>query len=176
MLRRTAATRAATSSDLSGGTPDPGGVSDVIYAMVLLQGGLGVLASFGMTALMGSPDYLLTPLIKLAVLVVLAAKAAAGRRWAVVTLIAVQAAALAGYGLSVALGLLLPQVTLTVNLAGLLTEVTLPAAILWLCTRLLSARRPRPDAAGVPPLTPSTRAEPTLTSAHAFTRPIGQQR
>lgn len=141
MLRTTVVAPAAGADTTQGGSRDSGGTPDVIYALVLVQGGLGVLASFGMVALRGSPVYLLLPLVTLAVLVVLAATAAGGRRWAVITLIAVQGAALVGYGLGAALGLL-PQLTWTVNLVGLLTGVALPAAIIWLCTRLLAATRP----------------------------------
>lgn len=182
MSRKTAATGVATGTGLSQGrTPDSGGVSDVIMALVLLQGGLGVLASFGMVALTGSPIHLLTPLIKLAVLVVLAAKAARGRRWAVIALIAIQAAALASYGLGAAIGLLLPQLTWTVNLAGLLTNVMLPAAIIWLCTRRLTATRRRsPGSPEVPqdppPANPWMRSDQTRTFAGQFASPIEPQR
>jgi hypothetical protein len=182
MLGRTAARAVATGADLSqGGTPDSGSVSDVIYALVLLQGGLGILASFGMAALTRSPVHLLTPLIKLALLVVFAAKAARGRRWAVIALIAIQAAALAGYGLGAALGLLLPQLTWTASLVGLLTNVMLPAAIIWLCTHLLTAtRRPRPGSPYIPPdpppANPWTRSDRTRTYTGPFVGPFGPPR
>jgi hypothetical protein len=134
---------------------DSAGEFDVIYALVLLQGGFGVLASFGVVGLMGSPVYLVAPLVKFAAMLFLAVRIARGRRWASITMIAVQSASVAGYLISLLISLF-PAVTATVNLVGLITGLAVPAAVIWLCVRMLKrTSRPRPSAyLVVPPVSP----------------------
>ena len=113
--------------------------ADVVYMLVLLEGAFGLLAGLGTVVMMGGkPIYLLVPAAKLVTLLVFAAKAISGHRWAMIALIITQAVSLLGFVLDVLVGLL-PQVQFTINLVGLLTSVAMPVAVIWLCARLLAA-------------------------------------
>jgi hypothetical protein len=119
---------------------------DVIYVLSLMQGAFLLLAGLGELLLMGgNPLYLVLPLAKLVLMLWLATKVVKGRRWAVITMIVVQAVTLVGYQLQWVGGLLIPVVDFTVNLVGLLTNVGMPAAVIALCVGAL--RRPRVVAA-----------------------------
>lgn len=123
-------------------TDGTAGRAHVAYVLLLLQAALGVLATVGMVVLMGgNPAYAVVGLFEPVVLVVLAANVARRRRWAYLTVIAIEALALLGYQLNLALGVL-PQVDVTVNLVGLLTGVGLPAAVLAQGLRLISQGAP----------------------------------
>jgi hypothetical protein len=110
----------------------------VVFVLLLLQVGSGLLAGLGEVLLMGgNPAYLLLPLAKAALLGVLASRVAAGRRWAAIAVIVVQAVTLAGVGLSLTAGAI-PAVGVTVNLVGLLMNVALPIAVIYLCATVLA--------------------------------------
>jgi hypothetical protein len=125
-----------------------GGPAEVLSVLCLMQAGFLLLAGFGETLLMGNPLYLLVPAAKATVLLVLAAKAVKGRRWALIGLIVVQGITLVGFWIQVAVGLT-PWVDFTVNLAVLITNVALPAGLVYLAARLLRLR-PRIVAHRVP--------------------------
>ena len=148
-----------------------GGEADLLFSLVLLQCGFGVLASLSMMVLMGNAVFLVLPLLKLVALLFIAGRAAAQRRWAMITMIAIQAVALAGYLLGAVLGLL-PALTFTFNLVGLITGVSLPAAVIWLCARLLRAR----TGAHYPAQDPVNEENQWLASAVAQTSPGARPR
>lgn len=110
--------------------------TDVAYVLVLLQSGAVLLGATGEALFMGSALYVIVPLIKAVVAVLFAAKGVAGRRWALIALIALEGLSLLGAALSTVLGLV-PGLTRTVTLAGLLTEVALPFAVIMLCAQRL---------------------------------------
>jgi hypothetical protein len=119
----------------------PGTAADVVYMVCLMQAAFVLLGGLGEVLLMGgNPLYLVLPVVKVVLLLVFATKVVSGRRWAMVALIVVQGVTLVGFWLQVAAGML-PWVDFTVNLVGLLTNVVLPAAVLYLCARLLAAAR-----------------------------------
>jgi len=118
-----------------------GGSADIIYVLCLMQAAFIVLAGLGEMFLMGvNPAYVVLPVAKMVVLFVLAAKVVSGRRWAMIALIVVQAITLVGFWLQVGLGLL-PGLDFTLNLVGLITNVAMPAAVLYLCAAMLPPRR-----------------------------------
>lgn len=124
--------------------------ADVVYVLVLLQVAFVLLAALGEVLLMGGNGaYLLLPVIKSVVLLVLATKTVSGRRWAMITLVVLQAVTLTGFVIQLLIGLS-PALDFTVNLVGLLTGVLLPVVILVNCWRMARrvrrSRRPR----GVP--------------------------
>jgi hypothetical protein len=113
------------------------GPGDVAHALLLLQAAFGIVATLGMLLLMaGNLAYALVPALHWVVLFVLAGLVARRRRWAYVAAILVEGLSLAGYLLNLAVSVL-PQVDVTVNLVGLLTEVGLPVAVMVLATRAL---------------------------------------
>lgn len=114
--------------------------TDVVYVLVLVQVGAGLLASLGELLFMGSLLYVIIPLVKAGLLVLLAVKVLGGRRWALIALLAFEGVSLAGVGLSLAAGLL-PMLDRTVTLAGLLTEIALPLAVAILCAQRLAVRQ-----------------------------------
>ncbi len=126
-----------------------GGPADIVYVLCLLQAGFVLLAAVGEVLLMGgNGGFLLFPLIKMGVLLWLATKIVSGRRWAMITLIVVQSVTLAGFAVQLLLALV-PGIGLTVNLAGLVTNLVLPIGLIVLCAR---ARPPRPTPAVLAPL------------------------
>jgi hypothetical protein len=125
-----------------------GGPAEVLYVLCLMQAGFLLLAGIGETLLMGNGLYLLVPAAKATALLVLAAKATKGRRWALIGLIVVQGITLLGFWIQVAVGLT-PWVDFTVNLAVLITNVAVPAGLMYLAARLLRLR-PRIVAYRVP--------------------------
>jgi hypothetical protein len=113
--------------------------ADVLYVLCLMQGAFLLLAGLGELLLMGgNPAYLLLPVAKLVLLLWLATKVVKGRRWAGITLIVVQVVTLLGYQLQMLGGALLPIVDFTVNLVGLLTNLALPIAMIWLAVQVLT--------------------------------------
>ena len=123
--------------------PAPGGPADVVFVLLLLQAAMGLLATLGLTVIMGvNLVYALVPSIKPILLLVLARRLVRGRRGAVAFIIAIEAVSLAGYALNLLVGFA-PQVDVTVNLITVLSNVALPMAILVLCAGL----RPRVGAA-----------------------------
>jgi hypothetical protein len=116
-----------------------GGPADVLYVLCLMQAGFLLLAGLGETLLMGNGLYLVLPVAKATFVIVLAAKATRGRRWALIGLIVLQGITLLGFWIQVAIGLT-PWVDFTVNLAVLITNVALPAGLIYLAARLLRLR------------------------------------
>jgi len=94
------------------------GVTDVLYVLVLLQSSFLILGALGELLLMGgNPAYLIVPLAKMVLLIVLALKVASGRRWAAIAMIVVQGVTLVAFWLQVAVGLT-PWVDASVTLTG----------------------------------------------------------
>jgi hypothetical protein len=135
-----------------------GGPADVLYVLVLVQVGAGLLAMVGELVVTGGrPAYAVVPLLHAAALLLLAAKVRRGRRWAMVTLLVLQVVGVAGFWLGVLAGLL-KEVDATVNLVGVLMGLALPIAVCWLDARVLAAtprrarrRPPVPATAGPVP-------------------------
>jgi hypothetical protein len=116
-----------------------GGPAEVLYVLCLMQAGFLLLAGLGETLLMGNGLYLVVPVAKATAVLVLAAKAARARRWALIGLIVVQGITLLGFWIQVAVGLT-PWVDFTVNLAVLITNVALPAGLILMAARLIRFR------------------------------------
>ncbi|HET8659287.1 MAG TPA: hypothetical protein VFM55_09850 [Micromonosporaceae bacterium] len=126
-----------------------GGPADVVYLLLLLQAGFGLVAMLGGLLLMGNPVYLLAPVAKAVTLFVLATKVVSGRRWAWITVLVLEGLGLVGFWLSL-LGGLLPMLTRTVTLTGLLTEVGIPVVVIYFCARTLVDWRLSALSRGVP--------------------------
>jgi len=121
---------------LSGMTNSPR--AELARLLLLMTAGLTLLAMFGEIVLMGSLIYAAIPVIKATLLMVLARKVAALRRWAMITTIVLASVSLAGFTISNLIGLL-PQLDHTVTLTGLVTEAALPLTLIVLCGQLLAA-------------------------------------
>jgi hypothetical protein len=134
------ATRATTITELSAAAHrrlmsgrEDRGMERVARSLLVLQAALGLTAVTGVVLLSG-PAAAIGPLLYAAALFVLAWRLRhAWARWAV---IALEGIALAGFGLQQLAGLL-PQLDATVNVAGLLTTLLLPVALVAVTTRLL---------------------------------------
>jgi hypothetical protein len=122
--------------------PQSADAADVVYVLCLMHAAFLLLAGLGEVLLMGgNPLYLGLPIAKMVVLFVFAAKVVSGRRWAMIALIVVQAITIVGFWLQVLAGLL-PGLDFTLNLVGLITNVGMPFAVIYLCATLI-ARVPR---------------------------------
>jgi len=127
------------------------GYPHLLRTLAVLQVGLAALAALGQMLFMGgNPGYLVLPAVHATLLMIAVARAIAGRRWALICVLTLEAVSLVGYGLSLAAGALLPWVSDTVNLTGLLTSAVLPATVLVLAVLLLAHRVP-----AVPPPVPA---------------------
>ncbi len=116
-----------------------GGALDVVYVLGLMQVAFIALAAIGEQLLMGgNPAYLVLPLAKIVLMLVFVTKALRRRRSALRGLVVLQWVTLVGFGLQLVAGLL-PGVDFTVNLVGLLTNLVLPLAVIWLCRPELRA-------------------------------------
>ena len=117
---------------------------DVVYVLSLLQVAFLLLAGVGEVLLMGgNPLYLFLPVVKSALLLVFAAAALRRRRWALRGLFVLAWITLVGFGLQL-VAHLLPWVDFSVNLVGLLTNLALPIAVIWLCRpELVAIKRAR---------------------------------
>jgi len=122
-----------------------GDSAEVVRVLLLVQAAAGLLASVGELLLMGSPLYAVFPIVKAAVLVVLANRIVRRRRRALTVTIVVQCLGLLGVWFGVLLGLL-PGLAPSITLVGLLTGVALPVAVIVLCARLVAQRPPAPPA------------------------------
>lgn len=120
---------------------------DIVYVLSLMQVAFLLLGAAGESVLMGgSPGYLLLPVVKSVLLVVFATFAVRRRRWALRALVVLAWITLAGVVLQFLVGLF-PAVDYTLNLVGLMTNVALPAAVIWLCRPYLrEIRRARREA------------------------------
>jgi hypothetical protein len=117
------------------------GRAELARILLLMTAGFTLLAMLGEIVLMASPVYAAVPVVKGILLMVLARKVAALRRWAMITTIVVAAMSLAGFTISTVIGLL-PQLDHTVTLTGLITEVALPITLIVI-SALLLATTPR---------------------------------
>jgi hypothetical protein len=125
--------------------PRRDGAAEIVYVLCLLQAAFLLLGGVGEVLMMGgNPAYLVLPLAKMVLLFVFAAKALAGRRWALIAVIVLQGITLTGFWLQVGAGIL-PWVDFTVNLVGLITNLAMPAGIVYLCATLLPRRVRRPE-------------------------------
>lgn len=112
----------------------------MVLVLVCVQIGAGVLAMIGELLFMGgNPVYILEPLVRTVVTAILAGLMHR-RTGALIGLMAMQVISLAGFMISAGLGVL-PQLSFTPTLTGLLTGVALPAAILVLSIREWNASR-----------------------------------
>ncbi len=120
---------------------------DVVYVLSLMQAAFLLLGAVGEVVIMGgNPLYLALPVIKAALLIVVATSALRRRRWALRALVVLAWVTLAGVVLQVVVGLF-PAVDYTLNLVGLMTNVALPVAVIVLCRPHLRAiRRARREA------------------------------
>jgi hypothetical protein len=115
------------------------GYAHLLHVLAVLQVGLGALAALGQLVFTGGqPWYLIVPVARAVGLLLATRAAVRGRRWGPVVIVVLEWLSLAGFGYSTLLGLL-PWVSDTINLTGLLTNVALPAALLTLAVRLLAA-------------------------------------
>lgn len=111
----------------------------IVYVLTLLQVAFLLLAAAGEALLMGgNPVYLGLPVIKSTLLILFASKALEQRRWALRALTVLAWVTLAGVLLQLLIGLF-PPVDATVNLVGLMTNVMIPVAVIWLCRPFLRA-------------------------------------
>jgi hypothetical protein len=115
------------------------GYAQLGYVLVLLQGSLTLLAALGEVVVMGgNPLYLAVPSLHTVALIV--AGSNLRRRWGAILLMVLESLSLLGFWLSFAVGYL-PWVVYPVNLTGLLTDVALPASVLFLALWSLVQRR-----------------------------------
>jgi hypothetical protein len=112
------------------------GYAHLALVLVLLQSAGTVLAMLGQLLVNGG-NPLYVPVAAAHVIVLLVAVVHLGQRWAAVTVIIVQGLSFFGFWVSLALGLLLPWIAYPANLVGLLTNLMLPAALLYLAARTL---------------------------------------
>jgi hypothetical protein len=130
-----------------------GGSADIVYVLCVLQAAFVLLAAVGEMILMGANGaFLVFPVAKMWLLFWLGAKIVSGRRWAMITLIVVQSVTLAGFGAQL-LAALVPSIGLTVNLAGLVTNLVMPIGVIVLCVRSMP---PKPRPAGAAPVLVAT--------------------
>src|SRR5215467_9229627 len=127
-------------SDVTAKAPAaPGNSLDIVYVLSLLQVAFLLLAAVGEVLLMGgNPAYLLFPIVKSVLLVLFATMALRQRRWALRGLVVLAWITLVGLVLQFLVGLF-PAVDFTINLVGLMTNVAMPAAVIWLCRPYLRA-------------------------------------
>ena len=112
--------------------------AELARLLLLLTAGMTLLAMFGEIILMGSLIYAAVPVIKAILLMVLARKVAALRRWAMMTTVVLSGMTLGGFTISTLIGLV-PQLDHTVTLTGLITGVALPLMLIVLSAQLLAA-------------------------------------
>lgn len=112
--------------------------AEVLFVLLTLQAALTLLGAVGLLLFMGSALYLAGSVLKGTVLFLLATKIVRGRQWALVLTIAVEWVALLAVWAGVLIGLL-PMFTPSMTMTGLLTEVGLPVAVMWLCARQLAS-------------------------------------
>ncbi len=108
--------------------------------LLLMSAGMTLLAMVGEIVLMGSLLYAAVPVIKATLLMVLARKVAALRRWAMITTIVLSGMTLGGFTISTLIGLV-PQLDHTDILTGLVTGVALPLTLIVVCAQLLASTR-----------------------------------
>jgi len=115
------------------------GRAELVRLLLLMTAGFTLLAMFGAIVLMASPWYAVVPVGKAILLLVLARKVAAQRRWALMATIIVAALSLTGFIGSTLVGLL-PQLDHTLTLTGVITQIALPIALIVLSAQLLTTK------------------------------------
>jgi hypothetical protein len=117
---------------VKGATPPESGL-DIVYVLSLMQVAFLLLAAAGEVVLMGgNGSYLLLPVVKSTLLIIFATCALRHRRWALRALVVLAWITLAGVVAQALIGLF-PAVDYTLNLVGLMTNVAMPVAVIWLC-------------------------------------------
>jgi hypothetical protein len=111
------------------------GYAHLALVLVLLQSAFTILAMLGQVLVNGG-NPLYVPVALAHVVVLLVATVNLGQRWAAVMLIIVEGLSFFGFWASLMVGLL-PWVAYPANLVGLLTNLGLPAALLYLAGRRL---------------------------------------
>lgn len=128
---------------MDGVRADTGEDADVVYVLSLLQVAFLLLAGVGEVLMMGgSPAYLVLPILKATLLLVLAAKVVGGRRWAMIGLVVLESVTLTGFWVQMAAGML-PWLDFTVNLVTLISNLGMPVAVITLCVIMISRRARR---------------------------------
>ena len=118
-----------------------GGLAYVVYVICLMQASFLALAGVGEVLMMGGNGaYLIVPLVKAATLVWLAAKVVRLRRWALITLIVLQALTLAAIPVQFVIGLA-PVVDFSPSLVELVTGIFVPMAVIAMSALLIGQRR-----------------------------------
>lgn len=140
-----------------------GGPADVVYLLLLLQAGFVLLAMLGELLFMGNPVYLLVPVAKVVALFVLAAKVVGDRRWAWIAVLVLEGISLVGIWLSMLIGLL-PILSRTVTLVGLITEIGIPVTVIYFCARVLIDWRLSHPARPAPVTWPAPAPQPVPAS------------
>ena len=155
----------------------------LLFVLVLTHVAMSLLASIGEVLFVSTALYLVVPVVRGGVLLWAAVAAGRGfvapdeppsvpprplRRWPLVLLIVTAQVGVAGYVISNLIGVL-PWVSDTVNLVGLLTNVALPTAITWLAARMLGTWRRPAGRVPAPPGLPHP--VPALAPGYAPTRP-----
>lgn len=111
------------------------GSGDVTYVLLLLQGAMALLSGLAMLLFMqGNPLVLPIALGTPALLFVVAAGVVRNRRWARRVAIVVESLILAGFAVSLLIGLL-PPIDFSINLLTLITNLVLPVALIRLLRR-----------------------------------------
>lgn len=140
------------------GPASQGDRADVVYVLLLVQVGAGLLSMLGEVLFMGGNLlYVLAPLTRAIATLVFAALVVRGRKGALIGVIVLQSLTLIGFTLSALVGLL-PMLDFTPTLTGLLTGVALPIAVIIMCSRLLArpaaTAEPAPAAGLAPAILP----------------------
>ena len=129
-----------------------GGLADVIYVLCLMQASFLVLAGLGEVLMMGgNPLYLVLPILKGVLLIVLGTSVVRHRTWSLVTLIVVQALTLLILPLQIIVGVI-PFVDFAPSLTQLVSGVAMPVLMIIMCGMLI-ARRPKAKPQPRPPVT-----------------------
>jgi hypothetical protein len=114
------------------------GYAHLALVLALLQAGFTSLAMLGEVIVMGgNPLYLPVPLVHSALLVV--AASAVRKPWGATVALVVEAWSIVGFWLSVLVGAL-PWFVYPVNLTGLLTDLVVPACVMYLALCSLAYR------------------------------------
>jgi len=124
----------------------------------------------------GNPAFLLLPFVKSVLLLVFATAAVRRRRWGLRALFVLSWVTLAGFLLQLLVGLARP-VDVTVNLVGLMTNVGVPVAVLWLCRpelRAIKQARRAARAAKLAVVYPPVRHGPPVPAGYELPTTYGQ--
>ena len=148
------------------------GYPHLLFVLAVSQTALAVVAALGEVVFVGSGIYLIVPVLRGLLLLIAAGRAARPRRGPLIVVIVLEHLSVFGFFFGLLVGLL-PWVSDTVNLVGLLTNLVLPWAMIYLAAMLLgnttTRRYPRPPAItrpyglGSPPVDPWPYEVPAVT-------------